>query len=334
MLIRNRTPFVAGYVVVLDPQAAEHLVAAVRGVWSISERGELELTPEPPPLQPADEHVGKPGFSSIRYEADVGPMKPATDCALVGCAVAPRGGARRVEVSFRVGKLIQKARAIGERKWLFRLLAWWFHTAPKPFQKVPLEWELAAGGTDVSAKEEKHHSLDLRNPLGRGFRARHSRLKRAGALLPQLESASGGRAAPAGFGFIGPNWLPRRSFAGTYDEAWQQDRCPLLPLDFDPRFHNNAAPGLTAASYLEGGEPVEVLGCTPGGKLAFPLPAVRLAVSATLGGAPEPIEMKLVSVTVDTEAMRLRLLWRGDLHIHGRFPRFTALDVDRAGGAA
>lgn len=339
MLIRNQTPFVAGYLVMLDIEGAEHLIPAVRGTWSISERGELEVVAEPPPIQPADEHVGEPGLSSIRYEADLGPMKPATDVALVGSAVAPRTGASQLDVSFRAGSLAKKARVVGERKHVFGLLAWWFHTPPKRFRKVPLQWELAAGGTDATPKREQHHSIDLRNPLGRGFRARGSKQKRIGAPLPQIETPAGcrpfgGKPEPAGFGFIGPNWLPRRKYAGTYDDAWQKNRCPLLPEDFDPRFHNNAAPGLTAKTYLQGNEPIEVIGCTRAGKLAFRLPVVQLEVTATLDQGPEPIDMKLVSVTVDTDAMQLRMLWRGDLHIHKRFPRFSALDVKQIGGSA
>jgi hypothetical protein len=114
--IRNRTPFVVGWSVQIDRRAAEHLVVAVRGTWRIDARGRLAVLEAQPPLQPADEHVGEPGLSSIRYEADIGPMKPATDCALIGSALAPRGRARSVNVSFRVGPVGRSARVTGERR--------------------------------------------------------------------------------------------------------------------------------------------------------------------------------------------------------------------------
>ena len=36
------------------------------------------------------------------------------------------------------------------------------------------------------------------------------------------------RPAPVGFGPLAPHWQPRCDFAGTYDQAWQQDRYPVL----------------------------------------------------------------------------------------------------------
>ncbi len=331
MEIRNRTPLVAGMSVQLDKQAAEQLVVAVRGTWTISERGGLTLMQEPPPLMPTDVHWGDPVTSSVRYEADLGLMKPATDVALVGSAVASKGRARKMTVRFRVGPLRRAVVVRGERIWRFGLLGLWLRSPTRPFARVPLRWELAAGGSDLTPKDERRHRLDLFNPVGRGVRARGSRLKRRGAPLPQIESLDGpkrfGRRAPGGFGFIGGHWMPRRRFGGTYDAAWLDSRCPLLPLDFDERFHNSAAPGLTAKGYLEGGEPVEVTGCTPHGTLSFRLPTVAPGVAATLDRGPEPIAMRLNTVTVDTDAMQLHLLWRGQLHVHRRFMRLQCVEV-------
>lgn len=331
MEIRNRTKHVAGFSVQLDRNGGEHMVVCVRGTWSLDDRGRLALMDEPPPFLPADECAGEPGLSSVRWEADLGPMKPGTDCALGGYAVAPKGRARAVHVSFLCGTVAKKARVIGARKRLFWLLRWW-NTPAAPFQRVPLQWELALGGSDFTPKNEKRHSLDLANPLGRGFRARGSKKKRIGEPLPQILAPAGclgllPAREPGGFGLTGNHWKHRRKYAGTYDDAWKENRAPLLPEDFDERFHLAAAPGLSTGTHLEGGEPVEIAGCTKGGRLAFRLPRVALDVEATLGGAPESIEMKLVTVQVDTASMQLRLTWRGDLYVHGRFPKLTRVDV-------
>jgi hypothetical protein len=321
----------------LDKNGGEHLVFCVRGTWSIDERGRLAPLDEPPPFLPADECVGEPGMSSVRYEADLGPMKVATDCALTGDAVAPKGRARAVTVSFRCGSVFRRVRVTGERRRLFWFLRWW-NSPAKAFQRVPLVWELARGGTDTTPKNEKQHSLDLRNPLGRGFRARGSKRKNAGAPLPQILAPAGclglmPAREPGGLGLTGGHWAHRRKYAGTYDDAWKENRAPLLPPDFDERFHSAAAPGLVTETHLEGGEPVEITGCTRSGKLTFRLPRVALDVTATLDGAGEPIEMKLVTVQVDTAAMQLRMTWRGDLYVHGRFPKLSGVDVAEAGAA-
>ena len=330
MEIRNRTPLPAALNVVLDKRAAEWLVLCAKGTWTISDQGRLALAAEQDELHVADVHAGEPGASSVIYEADVGPPKLATDCALVGSAVPPRRGLRRMEVSFRVGRLRQRARVVGERRRTFGFLGWWWTSGPKPLERTPLRWELAVGGTDLTPKNPARHSLDLRNPLGRGFRARGSKLKRAGAPLPQMLHPAKARE-PVGFGFTGGHWRHRRRYAGTYDAKWQEERCPLLPLDFDERFFNSAAPGLTADGHLEGGEPVEVRGCTRGGTLAFQLPPVRLASEAVVEGPPEPLAMHLDTVTVDTDAMKLLLTWRGAIHIHRRLPKLRFVTLDAQG---
>jgi len=342
--IRNQTKHVAGFSVQLDKNGGEHMVVCVRGTWSLDDRGRLALMDEPPPFLPADECVDEPGMSSVRWEADLGPVKPGTDCALTGVAVAPKGRARAVNVSFRCGPVAKKARVTGPRKRLFWFLRWWSSPAAS-FQRIPLTWELARGGSDFTPKNDKHHSLDLKNPLGRGFRARGSKRKQIGAPLPQILAPGGcfgflPAREPGGFGLTGSHWAHRRKYAGTYDDAWKETRAPLLPVDFDERFHLGAAPGLSTDTHLVGGEPVEIAGCSRGGKLAFRLPRVRLDVSATLDGGPEPIDMKLVTVQVDTAAMQLRMTWRGDLYVHGRFPKLTGVDivepgrVSRGGAAA
>ncbi len=335
MEVRNRTRHVAGFSVQLDRNGGEHMVVCVRGAWSLDDRGRLVLMDEPPPFLPADECIGEPGMSSVRWEADLGPMKPGTDCALTGVAVAPKGRARAVNVSFRVGPVAKKARVTGERRTLFWFLKWW-HSPAKAFQRVPLAWELAKGGSDETPKNDKHHSLDLNNPLGRGFRARGSKQKCIGQPQPQIFAPRGclglmAAREPGGFGLTGGHWKHRRKYAGTYDDAWTENRAPLLPEDFDERFHLAAAPGLSTETHLTGGESVEVRGATPSGKLAFRLPQVRLDVRATLDGAPEPIEMKLVTVQVDTALMQLRMTWRGDLYVHGRFPKLKFVDVAEPG---
>lgn len=334
MKIENDTRHAAGMSVFFDKRGEERLVVAVKGTWILRERREPELAEKPDEILVVDECYGEPGRSSVRYEADLAPPKLATDVALVGSAFAPSNDTREMQVALRVGSLHKTARVVGERHWLFGFAGFWFASRVRPFRKVPLIWELAAGGSDDSPQREKHRSLDLRNPLGRGFRSRRSRLAKRGALLPQIE-ASGRRRRrqPVGFGFIGPNWEPRRRYIGTYDERWRDERCPLLPTDFDERFFNAAAPGLIANGHLRGNEPVEVVGCTPSGRLAFRLPSGRPEVRAEFGRKDsEAIELRLDTVTIDTDAMKLFLLWRGSLVLRGRLQRFERLCVSPAGG--
>lgn len=48
----------------------------------------------------------------------------------------------------------------------------------------------------------------------------------------------------------------RRQFAGTYDQDWVENRMPVLPVDFDPRYNLAAPTGQRAPAYLSGEETV------------------------------------------------------------------------------
>lgn len=321
MEIHNDTPLAAGMVVLFDVEAAERLCVSVRAVYELTEQGRLTLAAEQPQLSPSDAFAGEPGQSSILREADLGYAKLSTDVSLTGWALCGRRPVKEREISIRVGQVSKRLRVTGER-WT----EGWLERGPLEFERVPLRWELAAGGTDTSAEDVRHHGMDLRNPLGRGFRAKRSRLPRARAL-PQILSVGRDKSEPAGFGLIGESWLPRRSYAGTYDEAWQRDRFPLLPLDFDPRFHNKAAPGLVARRHLRGGEPFEVVGCTPDDVVRGELPRTAPFAVARVGDRDEPFDLALAGVAFDMEAMQLRLLWRGDMAIHRRLPRLRSVAI-------
>jgi hypothetical protein len=323
MEIRNQGPHPAGFAVLFDGEGAEHLCVALRTTWAVDVTGRLAPVEKHDPISPLDSFTGEDFKSSIKHEADLGYPKVATDVALVGKALAPRGHPiPRMEVSLRVGNVQQRALVMGERR-----LSRGRPTEPRPFEFVPLCWELAAGGTDTSPADPKHHSMELRNPLGRGFRARKSRLPTDGVPAAQILRLDGNETEPLGFGFIGENWVPRLQYAGTYDQDWQQNRCPLVPKDFNPRFYNKAAPGLTAKGLFKGGEPVEVRGCTVEKPLVFNLPAPRIEIVAHIANAREQVPMSLAGVTIDCEAMQLRMLWRGDIVIHRRLPKFKRLSV-------
>jgi hypothetical protein len=330
MKIENHTPLQAAWLVLLDKQGAERLIVALKATYVIAEDGRLSIAPKQDALRGPDEFHGEPGQSSIRYEGELGPPKVATDVALVGSAVAPGPGIRTMEVSFRVGPLHKRVRVYGERRWR-RVLGLLSHSAPEPFERVPLIFENAFGGTDASAPDPKHHDREPRNPVGRGFIAKRSQLELPGSSLPNIEDPEepfrrpGQRVTPQGFGFIGRDWNPRASYAGTYDQRWMEDRLPLLPLDFDERHHNAAHPDLIAPGFLRGNEPVEIIGCTRSGRLAFNLPNVQPAADAMNGKGREAVRLKLNTVLVDTDTMRLSLLWKGDLDIHKRLLQFTAI---------
>jgi hypothetical protein len=111
-------------------------------------------------------------------------------------------------------------------------------------------------------------------------------------------------------GPIAASWLPRRQFAGTYDAAWQRNRAPYLPDDFDVRFFQCAAPELVFDRYLNAGEPVQLAGVMPDGPVQFTIPDARLAVSVTIAGTEEQPPVNLETLLIEPDHNRASFTWR------------------------
>jgi hypothetical protein len=82
---------------------------------------------------------------------------------------------------------------------------------------------------------------------------------------------------PASFGPLGRGWPERLRFAGTYDQAWNDDVFPFLPRDFDPR-HYQASPADQQIPFPAKGTEVLLANLTPEGNTAFRLPEGDLPV--------------------------------------------------------
>jgi hypothetical protein len=334
--IRNKTPFVAAQTVFLDKSGAEELVVALKASYDISQRGELRAAEEQDPIQPADQFHGEPALSSIKQEAELDPPKPATDAFLIGSALAPRAGTTFTEVSFRVGDREKVAMAVGNRYWA-RGVGGVTFTDPEPFESIPLIWENSFGGTDLTPDDPANHAGEARNPVGRGFRAKNSRADWEGALLPNIENPAnymqslGQSVDPVGFGPVGRNWSPRVSYAGTYDQQWIEERMPLLPLDFDVRFHQAAAPDMVLPGYAAPGDWVDIVGCTSAGRVFFQLPDFVPGARVNIGGEARELALSCNTVTVDTNRMRLVMLFKGMLRVHREVPRLRRTTITAQG---
>ena len=143
---------------------------------------------------------------------------------------------------------------------------------------MPLTYERAYGGREPDPPRDptgRGSSPAIR--LGRGFRP--------GPAAPNVEYPGVSLTSrPAGFGPIPPHWQPRVRYAGTYDETWQRDRCPLYPDDLDDRFFLCSPEDQRPGEFLRGGEPVELLNLTPSGRLAFTLPRVAFGFETVFRG--------------------------------------------------
>jgi len=293
--------------VLYDGRGAEILVLVLKATLRLS-TGE----PHPDPLPVHASEVLYPS-GAVRYPADLVPEKIGTDIVCNGHVYAPGGkAAPSCSAELRIGEVRAAVRAFGRRRWE-RAGDGWRISEPEPFAAMPLGLESAYGGRG-----------DWRNPLGRG--AFDRALREAGPEgleLPRLEHEAEGegikspedRPAPAGFAAVAPQWEPRRSFAGTYGEAWERTRAPLLPEDMDARFWNAAQ--LVSARPLVGGEPIALVHLTPSGRLETKLPRipVRLRID------DREVRPSLDLVLLEPDADRIALTFRVSVDVTGKLDR-------------
>jgi hypothetical protein len=306
LAVTNPTPLLAALVPGLSEDGRTQATVVVRAAFRLRE-GALALAPaeEQGELRAADEHHGEPGSSSVRHEADGSPQKAGTDVVLIGHAWSPSPVAE-MDVMLSAGPVRKVVRVSGDRAF-YRAGSGFGVSAPRPFTRLPLVYERAYGGADGG-------QLEPRNPVGLGFA---DGLERADGLrLPNLEDPRklvlhpDDRPPPAGFGFIARHWMPRRAFAGTYDQAWRDSLCPLLPRDFDRRFHQAAHPDLIAPRPFQGGEPVRVEGASEGGPLAFRVPRLALSIAVSIKRAVTTHRPTLDTLVIEPDERRVTATYR------------------------
>lgn len=325
--LSNDTGLAATVLAAPDPGGVESLYTVVKGTFALGQldgSGFPGRADEQVPPHPADEHHGDAAATSIRVPGDLSLLKPGTDVLLTGTAQAPDGRpVRWMDVGLVAGPLRKTVRVFGDRTWTESGA-----TAPQAFERMPLVWERAYGGIDGGTG-----AYEARNPVGMGFQDAAGNGPVPGTPLPNLEDPLDPivswqhRPAPSAFAPVAPHWMPRRAWAGTYDDAWRTHRAPYLPADFDPRFFQVAPEGLAAPGYFRGGEEVEVTGVTPGGRLRFRVPPLPVVVAYRRDGETVRPPVHLDTVLIETDEGRVVLVWRTTLACDKRVLRVREISV-------
>lgn len=309
--VNNTTPFPANITVFPDENAIDTLYVVVKGGFRVGRQ--LQLIEEQRGFQLEDEYWADPVSSSLKYPSDGHIGKPATDIGVLGQACAPEyREARQLDVNIQVGHVKKMVRVFGDRQWQGERIS-----SPEPFVNMPLVYEKAFGGEHVA--DGQRLSADSRNPVGCGWPGERLSSDMDNVALPNLEDPARliqspeDKPPPAGFGFIAPYWLPRAAYAGTYDDAWQENRAPYLPVDFDRRFLNAASPGMVSNEYLLGGEPVSITNMHPEGVIRFMLPKVNLACRIDIANQLHAPAFVLETVIMEPNNRECWLTWRARL---------------------
>jgi hypothetical protein len=316
--LENRTPYAAGRNWTRDKHGSHQWLVAVKATFEIASDGRLRLADEQPAPLLEPEYREDPAKSSLRLDSDLLAPKPGTDILLDACAHAPKGRpAATVPVSLRVGGLEKTLLVHGARVY-YRSAFGMTTSAPRPFGTHPIHYEWAFGGTDTTDPDARKHSIDSRNPVGKGFATNTSSLENQSAHAIEYPDGKVAEVGPAGFGPIASFWSPRLKRAGTYDVRWEKTKKPLLPDDYDELFALAAPEDQRPAEPLQGGETIVVLNMTPEGALRFDLPKISLCFRTRFGRRTHDHGATLTTVFIATEAMKVSVVWQSALRIAPR----------------
>ena len=312
--LENRTAYKAERTWLQDVDGGKRWIVVVKGTFDILPNGETRVAEEQVDPLLAPEYLGEDGASSLRYESDLIPPKPGTDVYVNGSAYAPGGvPATRVSVGLRIGgRPLKVLDVVGDRTYesdLGRAVP----SSPRPFVDKPLVYERAYGGYDNVDPSPLKQVLHASNPVGCGVARMAGRL--LGRPAPNLRRPGGGERETVGYGAVASYWAPRMAFGGTYDAKWVTDRKPLLPLDFDPRFHMCAPQDQQFIPHLRGGERIELANMTPSGGLSFDIPKRFIGMSTAFSTREEAVRHRAVlhTVIVEPDVPRVIVVWHGSL---------------------
>jgi len=242
----------------------------------------MKLLPQPPVLDP-------------------GLPKPRAELLAAGACFASDGKLRQAaQVSVSAGGLKKTLNVFGDRQWVTASGSSLGITDPKPFTRMPITWEKAFGGTD-----------EPRNPKGLGKAPKKPDGKPV--ALPNVEypgqliGSPGDIPPPASFLPVDVMHPDRQKKAGTYDDAWKNDRWPYYPDDLNPEFFLSATPDQWASGYFQGGEPIEIVNMHPTRQvLTSRLPQFKVRLFLTRKQGPKAPPEK---DTFEEVALRIDTLW-------------------------
>ncbi len=328
--LNNKTPFAAERAWVRDKNGAEVWVVALKGTFDFSATGQVTLSEQQLPVILAPEYADD-NNTELLYDTDLPEYKLATDVILNGTAYAP-GQQRQKQwmVNLSVGAINKTLLISGKRCWQQDFLNPVI-SEPELMRSLPLKYCYAFGGKTSPGTDEQSAFYSL-NPVGLGYMS--AKPVAIESPLPQIEYSSTpikewrDKPAPAGFSAIPSHWQARTCFAGTYDDAWENQRHPLLPEDFDPRFFQVAPVDQQAVGFLKGGERVTLTHLTPIDTLSFRLPKASFHLSTRFtNGYKKLHRAQLHTVIIEPDNHRIMMVWHSHLRCHHQVNQLESTSV-------
>lgn len=289
----------------------------VKATFRLCHDGALRPLIKQPPFVLNDEHEGDEDTTALRYPSEIIAFKPGTDVVVIGSAKSPGDEPRQQWLAqLQVGPLDKVVKLTGPRHWRHKRLDRWDLSEAEPCTVVRLSYALAYGGASDEQTDEQDACWD--NPFGLGFQGRNKIDKSRLYDVPRILSPGAGepkwgtRLRTAGLSPMAGRQMDRLQFAGTYDDKWQREVAPNIPLDMRMEFWNTVPQDQVAKPYLTGGETVRTAGLfgTPDGRQDFVLPRYELRAVPIRGETKYAgSAMNLDTVLIDLDKRHVVLRW-------------------------
>ena len=314
----NRSDWSAGLYPGWSRDGERQITVVFKNAYSYDPHGRVTALTPVPALEETERYHGEPGQSSLAAACETVPFKDGGEFLLCGTAYPAKAGATMMEISVGLRRADdsfweKSLRLFGPRQWNKGLLGI-SASKPAPLESVPLRYEYAYGGVEPNHAEQ----LCAANPVGCGFSQKGWRVK--GMALPQIEigpkyiTAPTQRVSPGGYAPLAPFWEPRLEASRQLDEeaiAW--GGCPF-GAKAPAGLYNSAPLDQRFDSPFEGGETLRLKGLIPeaphsdGTLLQIPAPRPDLKLVA--GTRVETLQPSCDTLTVDTDARTICLVWR------------------------
>lgn len=311
----NTTRFVTDFGFCLDRDGMEHAVAVLKATFHFTDSGEAFIPQrrQMAPVYKQDVYRDRPDNSSLCYPTDIVHAKAGTDIILNGHAYGR--GRKSVTAGLHLGDVQKRVLVCGPRRWE-SIMGLKSIIGPASFDRLALTYENAFGGC-YEAPDQGRRCFAA-NPVGLGF----ADPKSARRPLPCLEypgqciTSISQKPMPAAFSAVSPWWQQRTRYGGTFDRAWHDTRRPLLPLDFDQRYHNTVPGDQISREKLKGGERLRLENVHPRQAcLEVTIPRHRFHAVFRIKEQTLPTEMAMDTLVVEPDDNRIVLSYRSSVAI-------------------
>ncbi len=303
----NFTRFVTDFGFCLDKDGMEYVVAVLKATFHFSDTGEISVPPRKQmlPVFKQDQYRDKPDNSSLQYPSDIVHTKNGTDIILNGHAYGR--GLKSVKAGFQLGSVEKMIVANGTRYW-DKVVGKKCLMGPLPFNQLALIYENAYGGSyEDSVQGCVRYRL---NPVGAGFTEKGV----WNQALPGLEypdqeiNTASQKRLPAAFNAVPAWWEQRTQYCGTFDDAWNRTRRPLLPLDFNDHFYNTVPSDQILEPKLQGNERLWLFNLHPRQEsLELYLPMQSFIATFRIKDRTEPVPMVADTLVIEPDDFRFTL---------------------------